>query len=428
VPVIAPFPAWRYSPRLRADLDRLIAPPYDVINEELRAGLEARHPHNIVHVDLPRPHAGEEPYTAAARMLNDWIRAGVLARDDPGMLYACEQRFRSADGAPVVRRGFFARMRLEEFDARVVIPHERTLESPRADRQRLLAATRTHLSAVFMLHPDPGGVVSQLLAGAFEGRSVDEGRDDDGVLNRLVGVESGTMTRTIVERLGDEWALIADGHHRYESALAFREARRAAGRRDAENVLAYLCSMADPGLRIHPIHRLVKGVEGFDAARFRARLERFFALERMASGDDLRVGLLARRDSPGIFGFTFGDTGDVWLAAWKEGQGLDTPEMSGIPAALRRLDVILLHRLVLEGILGISAQAQARQENLEYVKDDGELLRRMHDGRYAVGILLNPTRIEQVVDVSRQGLRLPQKSTFFHPKVPTGLVLDGPDE
>jgi len=428
VPSIAPFPAWRYSPQLRADLGQLIAPPYDVISDERRISLEARHPHNIVHVDLPRPRAGEEPYTAAARMLRDWTGAGVLARDETGSLYACEQRFRSADGAAILRRGFFARMRLEAFDARVVLPHERTLESPRADRQRLLAATRTHLSAVFMLHPDPAGTVSRLLAGAFDGSSPDEGLDDDGVLNRLVRLEPGGVARTIVEQLANEWALIADGHHRYESALAFRDERRAAGRPDAEQVLVYLCSMADPGLRIRPIHRLVKGLAYFDAARFRARLEEFFSLEPMADGDALRTALQERTDRAGTFGLTFRGGGGFWLAGWKEGRGLDTAEMSGIPDPLRRLDVILLHRLVLEGILGISTEAQARQENLEYVKDDAELLGRMSEGRYELGILLNPTRMDQVVEVSRQGLRLPQKSTFFHPKVPTGLVLDGLDE
>jgi uncharacterized protein (DUF1015 family) len=421
MPQIEPLRALQFASTLRPELGRLIAPPYDVISAAQRTAF-ARHPHNIVHVDLPVAGAGGDPYSEAARLLSSWRDEGILQRDQRPTFPALEQTYRTPSGGHRTRRGLFARLRLEPLDSGVVIPHERTLEKPRADRERLLAATRTQLSPIFMLHPDPGAEIATLLAQLFAAAPTVSTRDSEGQDMRLAAVEDeGTISR-LQRLLAPQWALIADGHHRYESALQYRGERREAGVADAEHALVFLCSLEDPGLSIFPIHRLVKALPDF---RFDAVLQAvrpYFEVEAIDGGPGLVTGVRSAAGRPGVFGLV-GDAGRRgFLLRWREGAGLDRPGMRSIPAALQRLDVILLHRLLFEEVLGIDAEAQARGTHLEYVKDETELLERAAAAQ--LGVLLNPTRIEQVIEISRTGMRLPQKSTYFYPKVPTGLVLD----
>lgn len=423
MPAISPYRALCYAPHLRGRMDRLVAPPYDVLTEEQRRSLGDRHPNNVVQLDLPRPPQGEDPYEAAAGLLERWVRDGLLVRDSRPSFYACEQRYRDSSGREVTRRGFFARLTLEPFGSGSVIPHERTLDRPRADRQRLLAATRTHLSAVFLLHPDPGGEVARLMQDAMGADLFEEARDDEGTLSRVVRLDDPGRVAFLSDRLRVQWSLMADGHHRYESALAYRDERRARGHRDAEHVLAFFCSLEDPGLAVFPIHRLVHSLSDFDAGRFGDRLASLFRLTPVATAEALRESLSSKRGRPGVFGLAFPEGGFL-LAEWKEGEGLSLPVMAQTPGPLRSLDVILLHRLVLEGLLGITPDAQAGQTNLDYAKDDREVFERVAGGRAQIGVLMNPTRIEQVIEVTRGGYRLPQKSTYFYPKILTGLVFD----
>ncbi len=424
MPCIEPFRALCYAPDLRPALDHLIAPPYDVIPEDRRALFASSHPNNIVHLDLPRDDGDGDIYRAAGRRLDAWIRDRILTRDERPAIYFCQQQFRTPTGEEASRRGFFALLRLESFDDGIVLPHERTLDGPRIDRERLLAATRSHLSAVFLLHPDRDGGVSRIVGEALDAEAFAEARDAEGTLSRVVRVEDGERIGALQALLRDQWALIADGHHRYEAALNYREARRRQGARDAEFLLAFFCSLADPGLRIFPIHRRVHSVEGLDPVGFRNALQDLFELRRVESADQLRSVVSDGRNRAGVFGMLFRGEPGGWVATWKEGAGLDRGRMKTVPSALQRLDVILLHRLVLEALLGITPEAQARGVHLEYLKDDREVDRCMSDGSSQIGFILNPTRMEQVVEVTRQGLRLPQKTTYFHPKVQTGLVIN----
>jgi uncharacterized protein (DUF1015 family) len=424
VPIVAPFRALSYAPDLRKDLSRLIAPPYDVISDALRERLASRHPSNIVHVDLPRPPEGIDAYLHAADRLSALQREGALVRDRVEAFHVLEQRFRTPSGHSSTRRGFFARLRIEGFEAGVVIPHERTLDRPRADRLRLLSATRTHLSAVFMLHPDPGRQVSDLVERALAGAPVLEEAEDDGHACRLARLDGRDEVEAIRSRLAETWALVADGHHRYESALAYRDLRRKSGHRDAEHLLVFLCSLEDRGLAIFPIHRLVRSLPGFDRQGFLRKLGKHFTVAPVRAPDGLAAAMAGLRGQPGVFGMLFPGERAPSVVAWKPGAGLDLPVLASVPEPLRTLDVILLHRLVLEESLGITQEDQANQSYLDYVKDEGELARRLADPSAQVGVLMNPTRIEQVIEVTRLGLRLPQKSTYFYPKVPTGLVLD----
>ncbi len=426
--VVRPFRALRYAPRFGGDLSSLTAPPYDVISPERRAALAARHPNNIVHLDLPgggaRGEGASDPYVRASELLNGWRRQEVLVRDDRPALHVCTQTYVDPAGRSRRRRGFFARLQLEPLGTGTILPHEKTLERPRTDRTSLLRTTRTHLSAVFLLHADPGGAVARLLEEVAAAAPCITAHDDEGTESRLVRLADEGRIRPIVEALGAAWALIADGHHRYESALAYRDERRAAGAADAETILAYFCSLEDPGLSIFPIHRLVRALPDFDPGAFRARLAAHWDVEQVGDLAAAAAALESGRDQPGVFACVFSGTNGATMLRWKEGAGLDRPGMTSVPEPLRRLDVILLHRLILEELLGITPEAQARQDNLDYVKDVREMEKRVRSGAAQLGILMNPTRIDQVIEVSRAGLRLPQKSTYFYPKILTGLVLD----
>lgn len=418
MPRVEPFRALRYSPAIASRLAEVLAPPYDVITPGQRARLAA-HPDNIVHVDLPVAADGGDRYLAAASILARWVRDGVLIRDAVPSYYLCEQTFRVERGGVGRRLGLFARLGLEPLDSGVVVPHEKTHEAPRVDRLHLLEATRTHISPLLLLHSDPSGEVARLLDGLTESPSTAAAPAGETGGCRLWVVAERGMVERIHELLARSWVLIADGHHRYESALEYD---RLHGGEHPDSVLACLCSLEDPGVRVLPIHRRIHGLPSFDAARVRAGLAVWFELEPVAVPSDLPAVVASRAARPGSFGLMFGGETGAWIATWREGAGLERPTLADLAAALQRLDVILLHRLVLEETLGLSLEAQARQDHLEYVKDAGDLMRGAREAQLSV--LMNPMPIEQVMTVARAGLRLPQKSTFFDPKVPSGLVLD----
>ncbi len=433
---IRPFRGLRYAtPRL----DPVLSPPYDVIDEAERDALEARDPHNVVRLELEKERPGdggaETRYSRSARWLEEWRAQGVLVRDPRPALYALEQRF-TVDGEPHVRRGFFARLRLHPFADGVVLPHERTLSAPKADRLALLEAVRANVSPIFGLFPDDDGAVTDALAGAL-GRAPDaEGRTaNDGVEHRLFRLEGGGATARLEQLLAPKRITIADGHHRYETALAYAERRLAEGA-PAEGahryVLAFLCATSDPGLRILPTHRLVFGLPSLDPGRFFTLLDEHFEVReleedvRKPAGRAWALRKLAEagRDRHALLALSRGDR-KARLLVLKE--GLDLAHVASLPKnpTLRALDVTLLHGLVLQGVLGLSPESQARKENLAYVKDAGEAIEAvLGEGGYPLGFLLNPTPMWQVRAVAEAGEVMPQKSTFFFPKIPTGLVLN----
>lgn len=420
---IEPFRALRYAVDPAPDLTPLVAPPYDVITTAERRRLAA-HPANIVHVDLPESKkAGGDPYREAGERLTRWIGEGVLARDPSEAFYVAEHEFRAPDGGRRCRRGFFARLRLEPYSRGIVIPHERTHDAPRADRARLLAATGANLSPIFLLHPDPGARVAGITGGAATAPPTAWARIGEHEVVRLWRVADRSTVDDLRGRLRDMWVLIADGHHRYESALSQDASRPAAGgRSEAGHVLAYLCGLEDPGLSVFPIHRIVRPLPGFDAARVRTALAQDFDLVALADPAGLAGAVAADGGQPGVFGLLFGGESGAWVAHWRHAAAADPPGLEDLPAPLRHLDVAVLERLIFERVLGLDADRRARGEAIEYVKDTGDLVERARAASLAV--LLNPTRLEQVTAIARLGLVLPQKSTYFHPKVPTGLVVD----
>jgi uncharacterized protein (DUF1015 family) len=432
---VLPFRGLLYDPS-RVVLDDVVAPPYDVISPDEAAGLRARSPYNAVAVDLPTATPGEgDPYERAATHLGAWRAAGVLRRDPRPCLYLVDETFRGPDGFERVRRGLIARLKLGAFDEGVVLPHEKTHAGPKLDRLRLWRATRTTLSPIFLLFPDDRGTV-----GAALGRAADEAaarpgaarsaHDRDGNLTTLTPIE-GPAAEGLVAALRDERLFIADGHHRYETALAYRDERRAAGDHGADELMVYLCSMRDPGLAVFPTHRLLKGVEIPPMDEVLERLRPKFSVfgERGADADACDVMTRHLAD--------FADHGKVFGLYFPRERACCTVELRDLAAVAHlleegfspdaaRLSVTVLHYLILRDALGVDPVAT--EGRIDYVTSPAEAFARLQSGDYTLGAFINATRVEEVRAVAERGETMPQKSTYFYPKPLTGLVFDPMDE
>jgi uncharacterized protein (DUF1015 family) len=418
---ILPFRGVRYDTQRAGQLDRLIAPPYDVISDAERAALAEQSPYNVVHLILPAGN-GDEKYASAGRELKRWVESGIVHRDGERALYRYHQVF-SAAGREYVRKGFIARVRLHRFDEGIVLPHERTLSGPKIDRLKLTRACRMHLSQIFGLYSDPQRRVDAELS-PVESRAPDaEGRTGDGVLHRIWRVTDPDAHAAVAAAMADKKIFIADGHHRYETMLALRDELRplaSSPRSSIEYGSMFLTGMDDPGLVIFPTHRVVHGLGEFDLAEIAERLrKRFEVQELQASGPEALPAALAAsgRAAPS---FAVASGGRTLLLKLRPGQDMHVPG----PRPLRTVDVAILHALVLEEILGIDRVAQEKQTNLRYVKDFAAAVAESQKPGVQAVFLMNPTRIEQLEAVASAGEVMPQKSTFFYPKLASGLVMN----
>jgi uncharacterized protein (DUF1015 family) len=395
---VRPFRALRYA-GAAGPLAGLLAPPYDVISPEGRRALMATSPYNAVRIILP-----EVGYEEVAGLIAGWEREGVLAADDEPSLIAWTQGFALDDGEPRERRTILAAVTLEPYEARVVRPHERTHAGPKDDRLRLTRAVRTNLSPVFGLYPDPEGAAWAAVDPA--GRPDAEAVDPDGVVHRFWRVTDPAAIARVADAMRERWILIADGHHRYETALAYRDERRAEGAGEGgahDRVLMGLTALDDPGLVVLPTHRLLtrwpEGAEGAFTATPVAGLGELQAALREAPEDAPALGLLR--------------PGGAWLLT-----GAPDPDRS--PA--ERLDVAAIEREILVPHLGADQAALAHDEVLSYTKDATEALELVESGAVAAALVLRPIPKADVAAVAEAGETMPQKSTYFFPKLLTGVA------
>lgn len=423
---IAPPQPLHYDPEL---LPEVVAPPYDVIDPALRQKLGSRHQHNVVHVDLPEGD-GDSRYDNARRLFERWQAEGVLRRDRDPAFWRYAQTFEPpGGGAPMTRKGFFALVRAVPFSDKVVLPHERTLSGPKLDRIALSRATRATLSPQFMLYSDP----KRVLDGDLDsGELFADFRTDDGVRHQLWRVTGAISVVNICNALASSTLLIADGHHRYETAVALAQeidegarARGASPSRRGEHLytLALLANGDDPSLVVFPTHRLVHSLPAVDFERFLARARELFFVEE-TSGDaaTLTADLeRAGRRGPSLCVVAPGDRMAI-LTARPDVNLSSHPVLGKRSEALRRTAVALLHDGLLEHVLGISAEAQAAKTNIKYPQDARLALDALKRGEGQLLFLMNPTPVQSVRDVALAGEVMPQKSTFFYPKVPTGLL------
>src|SRR5215472_15440614 len=435
---VFPFRALRYNPTL-VPLERVLTQPYDKISRAMQDKYYAADPHNLITVEKGRSNSSDtnenNVYTRAATALSDWISSGILRQDPAPWFYAYSQEY-AVPGAEErrIRRGFIGAGRLEEYSAGVVFRHEQTLSGPKADRLELLRHTQTHTGQLFMLYSDPGRRVDSLLERVTRLRADVDFRDEYDVVHKLWPVTDAQAIATIRRELADKKLVIADGHHRYETALAYRDERRAqAGRvdRDApyEKVMMTLFNTAGKGLTILPTHRVVANVPNFSFERFRAALADLFDIrsmpfdggtDRLGALEDFRHQLLLGKDQRAVGAYAGG--GAFYILTPKGGMNLDSL-LQVVSVAQRRLDVILLHQLILERGLGITPDAVKAEKNITYEREMETAIGAVDAGRAQICFLLNPVSVETVAEMAMGGEVLPQKSTDFFPKLLSGIAM-----
>jgi uncharacterized protein (DUF1015 family) len=436
---IFPFRAYRYN-AARVDPAKVLTQPYDKITPAMAEKYAAASPYNLIPVEkgktLPEDAPGNSVYTRAAKALEDWIRAGVVVRDAAPSLYAYFQGYTvpgTNDGR--VRKGFIGLGRVEDYSSGVVFRHEQTLSGPKADRLELLRQTRTHTGQLFMLYSDPAARVDALLDAAASGTAEVEVRDEYDVVHRLWPMTDAKMIETIRHEMADKKLVIADGHHRYETALAYRdECRARAGRVDPnapyEKVMMTLFNTATKGLTILPTHRVVANVQGFSFEWFRTALGDAFdwhaypfagAADRAEAYQKFRRDLTTQGREQRAIGMYDGG-GAYYLCVLRKEADLGAL-LPGVSPAQRQLDVVLLHRLILERGLGITADAVKTEKNITYEREMDAAIVAVDQGRAQICFLLNSVSVETVAEMAMAGEVLPQKSTDFFPKLMSGITM-----
>lgn len=434
---VRPFRAIRYRTHaLGAPLEAVVAPPYDVIDDAEQRALYERHPRNVVRLDLneikPGDDAENNRYTRARRHLMDWLATGTMAIDDTPAVYGHTQTFVDETGKTITRRGFLARIKLAEYAEGVVLPHERTLRGPKEDRLALMKAVECNLSPVFLLYEDLESRVDQALKAACSDETTFVARTADGIEHVTWPVFDTAVHDLVSTHLASQAVLIADGHHRYETALAYRDWRRQVAEEPVDDapydyVLAFFVNAKDPGLAVYPTHRVVHDVAGFDAAALFGRLERDarFEVSEVNAGDRDAARLRTMLEAAGqkAPSFMMLSTTGARLVSYVgdfENELFDDET----PREVRELDVAVLHEAILDRALGISKAAQEAKTNLGYIKGFEPALAALDEPSNQLIVLMNATPVAQVDRVCRSGGKMPQKSTFFYPKVLTGLLIN----
>jgi uncharacterized protein (DUF1015 family) len=416
------FRALHYDLAVVGSLQSVIAPPYDVIDPAQRAALAARSAHNVVSIDLPVAPLGGDAYEEAARLLDLWKRQGAVVRDDEPALWALQQDYTGPDGRQLTRRGIFARVRVEEYGPGRIRPHERTHPGPKEDRLRLTRATRANLSPIFSLYDDPANAAWSAIATEIDGTDAwGKATDADGTLNQLWRVTDGGAIARIKMALGETELLIADGHHRYETARVYAE--EIGGEGDHRYVLMCLVALQDPGLTIFPTHRLLNKVK--DPAvqqKLGTYLREHFEVTPIEKAD-LRPDDDPTASSPLTMGYLDSFHQQPYRLVLKD-QATADAALADYPEPYRHLDTAVLEALIFKGVLGMTEDDIAHLDGLGYSRTDEEALQLVESKEFDCAFFLRGSPVRQVQEIAAAGVNMPPKSTFFYPKVPTGLMFN----
>ncbi|HOT36257.1 MAG TPA: DUF1015 domain-containing protein [Candidatus Latescibacteria bacterium] len=416
--IINPFRGIRYNSEKVGALQTVVAPPYDVISPEGRAQLLSKNLFNVVRIDLPIGD-GDAKYRYAGSLWRRWRESGVLVRDPAPALYFLEERYVTPSGRPSARRGFIGELVLEKIGKGSVLPHERTFAGPKADRLRLMEETLANLSPVFLLYRDPMDELGETYSRTASYPPDVEVETPDGT-SRMWRVTDGDDIRRVAEVVRRYPLIIADGHHRYETAIRFRDQQRSMGIRGAaESLMVYLCSSDDPDLTILPPHRVVTFPPSFDMDGFVSRLETYFTVTAVdATSPNLR-GLLGKSaGEPYEIGMWVKNRGSfvLQLRSWERVAEWIDPQRS---LAWRKLDVSLLHEVVLKRIAGVSENDM----NIRYTVDPEDGCSAVVSGSADIFFLIRAPSAAQIAEVAEAGDVMPHKSTYFSPKPLTGMVM-----
>ncbi|MBA3261808.1 MAG: DUF1015 domain-containing protein [Thermoleophilaceae bacterium] len=411
---LQPLRTLRYEPTAVGSLEDVIAPPYDVIDADLRARLAARSPYNVVEIDLP------PSYAQAAATMADWRQRGVLVREDEPAVWVLRQDYEAPGGERRTRTGVLARLRVDEYGPGRIRPHERTHQGPKEDRLKLTRATRTNLSPIFSLFPDNEGMAGRAMQQIVGAEPFASAADLDGTQNTLWRSSDQDLVAELQMALADAELLIADGHHRYETARAYAD--EVGGEGEHRYVLMLLCSLSDPGLLVFPTHRLLTGLKDDTAKQLAIRdvLQRDFQVEELAAVSELEPPADTRRVA---FGYMDSFHKTPYRVTLND-QSVADRALEGMPEPYRRLDTAVLEALVLRGALDMSEDDISHLRGLDYSKDLDDAIDAVQSGRADAGFFMRATPVDQVRAVAATGESMPPKSTYFYPKVPTGLVFN----
>jgi len=413
---IRPFAGIRYNPARVNDLNRVVTQPYDKVNEKMHAAYMAKDEHSFVRLILP---LGEDKYRLSAETCLKWLADGVLKKDPAPAAYVYHESFKYG-GKDLVRKAFVGCIRVEEFEKGTVLPHEFTLKKARADRDSLVRATRMDYEQIFMLYSDPDFTVNRLLEPA--GEPLMQATDEYGVVHKMWAVTDPGKLAALHAEMAKKQLLIADGHHRYETAVQFRqELEKANPGLDQDAAcrfkLTAFVNMADPGLVILPTHRLLTGLPGFDLDSLVATLSESFAVTPVP--DDKAAAELERNRSGHAF-VLYAGKGRSRLLVLKDRGLLDKHVPGDRSRDYKELDVVVLHSGIIEGLLGIAREKL--EAHVRYERYWDETVNRVNSGEAQCAFFMNPTRAEQVQRLAEKGERMPQKSTDFYPKLISGFV------
>jgi uncharacterized protein (DUF1015 family) len=415
---VQPLRALHYDPAKVGSLQAVAAPPYDVIDPEQRAELARRSPYNVVAIDLPEAETeGGDPYAHAAELLERWQAEGAIVRDEEPAIWALVQDYTGPDGVRHTRRGLFARVRVEEYGPGRIRPHERTHPGPREDRLRLTRATKANLSPIFSLYSDPQGAAWGAVQAATEAAPFGEVTDDQGTANRLWRIADPDAIATVQRTLEDAELLIADGHHRYETARVYAD--EVGGEGEHRYVLMCLVALEDPGLTVFPTHRLIRDTTSQTQEALAGTLRADFAIDPIEH-DELRP---PDGDGPLQMGYIDAHFKRGFRLSLKD-QAIANAALDGKPEPYRRLDTAVLEALVLKGPLALTDDDIDHMRGLGYARSDAEALELVLSGAYDAAFFLRSTPVSQVQEIAATGINMPPKTTYFYPKVPTGLVFN----
>lgn len=415
--VLKPFKGLRYKEKA-GSIGQLVCPPYDIISDKQRKAFLNTNTNNVIRLELPRE--GEDVYKTASDTLSNWLENGILSTENEDCFYIYEEEF-EVGGHPYSLKGIIGRVKLTDFDEGVVIPHENTLSAAKEDRFNLMMATGCNFSQVYCLFDDENKKISGKIDVNSSDAPIHCFTDNEGVTHRLWKT---TDTAEITELFANKSLYIADGHHRYETGLRYRNTMRelGAGKDDAsEYIMMMLVPIQCDGLIVFPTHRIVHSLIEFNVREILLKLSQYFHIGEMSSSASLEKNLKKEYENNNV-SFGFYADGRYYLLTLKN---IDLLEklLPSLHPTLRNLDVSVLHSLILEDLFGIDKDNLANQKNLKYTRDVSEAIESVDSGANCA-FFLNPTRVSQIAAVGNAGQKMPQKSTYFYPKLITGLVMN----
>jgi len=428
---IVPFRGLRYNQDKIKEVSTVVTPPYDIIDEAAQARYYADNPVNVIRLELglifPEDTPNNNRYSRAAQYLQKWMDDQTLKAEDKPSLYLYQQDF-EIKGEKMTRTGLLCGLKVESYAKGNILPHEETLSKPKVDRLSLMRTTRSNFSSIFGLYSDEKMAIENAMRKDIKNRTPDVSMvDEAGELHQIWVISDEKVVAKVVKAMATKKIYIADGHHRYETALAYSEEMAEQGYSGYDYVMTTLVNLYDEGLVVLPTHRVAGNLKDFEFSGFMKKLEQLFTVEPAGSRDELPslIDRMATLGKQHAFGMYFDRK--LYLLTLNDFNQAASQLPGDKSDAWKALDVALLDNLILDGLLSIGEQERRNQDNLAYSRDEKWVVDKIDGKEYQIGFFLNPTRVQEIVDVATARDKMPQKSTYFYPKLITGLVLNNMD-